>query len=622
MKRALVVAAVTLAAWSALDPSLVAAAEPQGISLIQSGKTIAADGSYYIPLNNNTSTVALFSEQREPFTLKNTTTSPIQVIGMWLRTGPGVVTESFALQSNALNPTPLQTSGFAIEPGKSLDFYVRFYPVRGGLHEAKLVVSTNAGNLDIKLSGRGQTEAAFYGNVAWEKVHGAPNKNELTTGMVADPQGALFLASNVVNTTYEDIMVSRVNGDGSLAWAKTWGGPFRDMSRDPGQNGESGGSADAISRDAAGNVYVVGSSAGDKNNNTYFALVLKINPRNGEIVWQKAFGFGSEVKFTKQSAEAYSVDASGKYIYVTGTTGANVGGPDSQVLFLALDPADGSIKSKAAFDVTPGVNDRGYAIHHDGKGSAYIGGVSGATAMLLKVGDIETPKPKLVWSKKVELGVGGNINSLDVDRAGNVFVALDRRGATSAFSAGKFDPTGKLLWAKTYTGNSGDKNNIHVVRVQGNDVYLGGRIGAPNFDTQYGDGLFVRLAADDGKLLASSFHYSGKGPSDIAEHRIKGIAASGNALFLATQVFTGNFNGVRYAGYWYSGLGKLEDYAPATSDITGAAVNTMADGAVFDASTKGKWSDAPKATVFQNAVDKKDGKAPDPDVMVTKLETR
>lgn len=601
-----------------------AAAQTAPVRLQQSGKVLGT--TYFIPMNNGTSTVALFSEQREPFSLVNGTDKPLTIKSMTVTVGDGVKAEEFGLQSNALKPTKLAADGTTLDAKKVLDFYVRFYPVRGGDRKAKLEIKTDAGDITVDLTAKGQTDAAFFGkgDLAWEKVVGSPEKTELTTGLVADAAGNVFVSANAKFGTYDDLVLSRIDQDGSLKWVKTWAGAFKDVSKDPGQNGESGGSADAISMDDEGFIYMAASVAGDKNNNTFFATILKIDPKDGAIIWQQAFGHGATIKFAKQSAEAYSVDASGKYVYVTGTTGANTESPDALVLFLALDKTDGSVHAKRAFDVHATINDRGYAIRQDGKGNAFIGGSGSKSAILLKVVGVEDAEPSLAWARTVDLGTGGNINSLDVDADGNVYAALDRRGATTYFSVGKYGTDGKLAWAKTYSGGNGDKSNINVVRVQGTDVYIAGRIATPNFDSQYGDGLVAKLATADGALGWAAFHYSGKGPDEIAEHRVKGLAVRDGSLYLATQVFTGNFNGVRYNGYWYDGLGTLEDYTPVGTEIDAkkTKTNPLAEGAMLDAATLGKWEAGPATVVAQDAIAKKDGKPPEADLMISRLKLK
>jgi hypothetical protein len=91
---------------------------------------------------------------------------------------------------------------------------------------------------------------------------------------------------------------------------------------------------------------------------------------------------------------------------------------------------------------------------------------------------------------------------------------------------------------------------------------------------------------------------------------------------MAMQVYPGNFNGVRYRGYWYGGLGKVDEYAPSVSDLKPGVANVLADGGMLDSSANGKWASAPGSMVYQDAMKKRDGKAPGPDVMVRRIEVK
>ena len=137
---------------------------------------------------------------------------------------------------------------------------------------------------------------------------------------------------------------------------------------------------------------------------------------------------------------------------------------------------------------------------------------------------------------------------MDVDKDGNAYVALDRRGATTYFSYGQVNADGTLAWAKTFPGGNGDKSNVNAIKIVDDTLYVGARIAILNFDGTFGDGLFLACGLADGATKWSTFHYSGKGPQTIAEHRVKGLVATTDGLVVLSQVWTGNMNGVRYSG--------------------------------------------------------------------------
>jgi hypothetical protein len=591
----------------------------------QLGTAIPAGGSFYTPLNNTTLSVSLFTEQRDLFIVKNVSKADVTLDAVSLASGAGTHVKEFTLQNTDPKPGPLVVSSTVLSPGATFQFYVRFFPLAGGKRSADVAVTFNGqGSYPFTITGTGQTKAAFFsgGAVDYQKLLGGPKTDELLTALVANPRGELFFSANaaeLVEKTGGDILIGQITSTGALGWAKVWAGPYRDLSRDPGQNLESGGSASAMSLDSDGYLYVVGSRSVGSSNNLFQTLVLKIDPANGAVLWEKVFCPCPSPTAAKHNAEAYAVDASGKFVYVTGATAANTDLADAHVLLLSLRREDGMLMFKKSIEVWPGFADRGYAARQDGQGSLYIGGSGNSDAFLLKVADVETTSPRMLWAQKIAVGSGGGINSVDVDEAGNAFVALDRRGASSYFSAARIDASGALAWAKTYgAGVASDKNNVHVVRVEKGEVFLGGRIGLSGFDTTQGDAMVLRLKAD-GTLVSSAFHFSGKGSTDIAEHRVKGLAFAGGGLFVASQVTTGIANTSRYAGFWYDGLGTLEEYKPAVVAIPGAAVYDLPLGSVQDASALRQFLNAPATLLLQDAGAKSNGTAPDADLSIARF---
>ena len=151
---------------------------------------------------------------------------------------------------------------------------------------------------------------------------------------------------------------------------------------------------------------------------------------------------------------------------------------------------------------------------------------------MLKVAGVDGAAPALEWVNELAMGTGGNVNSIDLDAAGNPYVSLDFRGATTRFAAARFSPAGALTWAKQWDpNNAGDNNNTYVVRVAGDQVLVGGRIAFQPFDTQFGEGFVMNLTTD-GAWKWGSFYYTGKGTEEICEHRVKGFALAGDELLV------------------------------------------------------------------------------------------
>ncbi len=600
-----------------------------GLQLMAGGEVVADGGAWHIPLNSASAEVALFSEQREQFSIHNSGDRPLKVEAIALERGEGVLDEEYGLQTDVPKPKPLDFQPTVLAAGKSFDFHVRYTPVQSRRAAAELVITYDGGKkhtVELTGSGRGTAVLAAGLDTQVHKLFGGAASDEMITGMVADEQGNVFFAGQVTGVADRfayDLFFGKISAAGELAWAKLWHGPYRDYTRDPGQNDASGGSANAIDIDTAGDVYLCGSVSPNRYNNSFAALVLKIDGDDGAIVWEKLWRPAwPERLLAKHGADAYGLDAHDGHVYVTGTTGAGRENANALVLFLSLAAADGTIEFQRAVDPTPQTTDRGYSVRAGEQGQVYVGGLKAKTSLLLRFDGAGESAPELAWARVLETGWGSSINDLAVDAAGAVFAALDRRGASCFFSFAKLTPAGELAWARTYKGAAGNENhNISFVELVGDALWTGGRIGLDGYDAQMGDGLLLAVDAAAGELRDSFFYYSGKGPDEIAAHRIKGLARRGQTLYVLGQVYTGSKNGQRYWGYWYDGVSQLADYRPAVEplELGAEAVADIPEGAVQDASGARELIDLTERLEYQDAPAKSDGQSPDADLIYWQL---
>lgn len=602
------------------------------LTATHSGKTYDNGSDYLIPDNSPTAgAVALFSEQRERFTIDNPSDKAVKIESVEMVGMGDVKPEEFILQDTAIgwrtdeNPDrKLEIKDTELPAGQALDIYVRFYPVGGGERKAQLVVTHDGGKkFVLNMTGKGRPDGKLFskGKLDYFKVAGTV-KDELTSTIVGGSDGSIYFSGNqkeVLDKFSDDIFVGAINADGSKKWIKIFNGPNKEFQPDPGQNAETGGDQHSTVMGPDGMLYIMGSAASVRQNNFFYNLVLKVNPANGELVWGKVWNCAQDVKTAVTDSTAYGLDVDDKYVYVTGQTGNPETTTTGLVSVLALNVSDGSLKYQKAFDPVPGSVDRGYAIKSDGKGNLYIGGLSNGDGFLARLTDAQSDAPKLDWLKHVSMGIGSNVNGIDVDSSGDAYLSLDRRGATTFFSLARVSTTGDLVWGKTYPGGHGDKNNTNFVKVMGDSVYAGGRTGQSEYDAQMGDALFVKLGAAEGKYDWGMFHFSGKGPDELAEHRAKGMFMMGNTLYVGGQVYTGSYNHKRYEGYWYDATNPLEDYSPMLSDFDGVEMQDLSQGRLQDSSVSGKWVDAPSSMTVQDAMGKEDGSNSDGEVFISKF---
>ncbi len=624
MKRLCLISFVLILAMAMIPVSAFSGT----IEVMTGGKVVKNNGNWFIPLNSSYNKVALFSEQREGFSIYNKTKTPLTINAITLTRDPGVVDEEYTLQNTELKPGPLNFKETVVQPGKSFNFYLRFYPVQSKELGAKLLIKyADSGTFSFTVKGKGRDKAIFSKKFKTKvhKLFGGQKTDEMVTGMVADDHGNVYFtgqATGIKDKFAYDLFYGKINSEGELDYAKLWHGPYRDYTRDPGQNAESGGSAGAITIDEKGFVYIAGAVSPTSFNNNFAALILKIDPNTGEIVWEKLWRPEWPGSFlAKHSAEAYGIDVDSKGVYITGTTGAAIANSDALVFALGLEKKDGSIKFQQYIDPTPKTNDRGYCIKSDKKGNLYIGGLAAKVSLLIKLKNIYSDAPKTAWVKTLSTGWGSNINCIDIDTEGNIYTSVDRRGAKTDFSFLKISPQGELIWGKTYGGGSNKNNNCSFIKVVGDKLYTGGRTGQSWYDAQMGDGVLIKASAVDGKEIWSSFYFTGKGPDEIGEHRIKGIAVGDNSLYVIGQVYTGSLNGYRYWGYWYDGVSKLADYKPQIKDSgldENSAMN-IPKGAVKDATSARTLVDINSVIPWQNASEKNDGYGPDADLIYWQL---
>ncbi|MCC7510858.1 MAG: PQQ-like beta-propeller repeat protein [Planctomycetes bacterium] len=594
--------ALLLGAWHVTTLDAQAATGP---SAMAEGIEFKDGDRYWIPMNTEANSLAIFTESVQVITFYNKTSAEMTLNKVELTHAEGVEPEEFTLLKNEIKRSPLEFAETKLEAGKgTFALKVRFYPVESGERNSTLTYTYDTDKtFTIKLAGRARENAKFFshGVTSLHKLFGASKTDEILSTAVGDAEGNIYFsgqATQIVDKFSTDIIYGRINADGTLAWAKLWNGPYMDKSPDSGQNAQTGGTANSLALDEAGNLYLAGTTSDDKSNSIFAALVMKIDGKTGEPLWEKLWRpEWAKSALGRHSAEAYGLTVRGSRVFVTGFA-------YGEILALAFNTEDGATLFQRSIDITPGQNDRGYAIAAGADGSVVIGGLAADTAFLLKLTGCDGDAPKLAWAKRIELGRGSNINSIDLDPEGGIYASLDRRGATTFFSAAKFLPDGELKWAMTYVGNNGDRNNTHMVRYAGDTVLVGGRLAASGiYDTSSGDGLLLGLNSSTGHERWSAFYYTGTGPDEVGEHRVKGAFITGKTLTIVGQSYTGSANGVRYWGYWYNGVTKLEEYKPdsivialaedVAKDVAKGGVKEGKDArTIVDLKEKMQWQDA------------------------------
>ncbi|MCT7984187.1 Ig-like domain-containing protein [Laspinema sp. A4] len=296
--------------------------------------------------------------------------------------------------------------------------------------------------------------------------------NVYTTGIFQgtadfDPGAGTF---NLTSAGGTDNYISKLNPDGTFAWAKRLGGTGNDR-------------GNSIAVDSSGNVYTTGSFSGsgtadfDPGAGTFNltaagdgsqadSYISKLNP-DGTFAWAKQLGStGSD------SGSSIAVDSSGN-VY---TTGYFTGTVD-------FDPGAGTFNLTSA-----GGND------------SYISKLN--------------PDGTFAWAKRLGGGAGHDEgNSIKVDSSGNVYTTgffvgtadfdpgagtfyLTSKGGNDSFIS-MLDPSGNFLWAKQLGGPVADLGKGIAVDNSGN-VYTGGFFqGTADFDPGTGTANLSEAGGND-----------------------------------------------------------------------------------------------------------------------------
>lgn len=329
---------------------------------------------------------------------------------------------------------------------------------------------------------------------AWVRRHdGAPNQSDYGTAIVVDSAGSAYVTGRSFNATFgsppapptQDIETAKYLADGTLAWSSRYANPM---------GGDDTGQAIAVSN--SGDVYVAGQSGGYVGSNYVTLQTVLKYASNGTLAWANTYGNVAGPNI----ARSILVDALG-YVYVGGTDGGAAGTGDMCVR--KLDPA-GNVVWEATYDGIQHGYDYVYQIAFAPNGDIVAAG--NTSLPLTSTTDIAVMRVDasgtVLWAREVN-GAGNASDSafaVAIDAAGNAYVAgyttTTTQGQDTALLA--YDPTGNLLWSRSFNGTS---NGNDVLRKVGVDRF--GRVIALGGATNVGTGTdFVLFAYDAAGNLA------------------------------------------------------------------------------------------------------------------------
>ena len=435
-------------------------------------------------------------------------------------------------------------------------------------------------------------------------------QDDVASAMLVDAQGDAYLIGETrsfYDKTYNDFLIVKVKAGGSLAWARTYGTPDAEHISNY-LDGTHGGSARAAALGADGSVYVTGSSMVSGRRDPVAAIVFKITP-DGDLAWSRIWRPGWE-NMAKFSAAGSCVTVSGNRVFVAGQTGAGLTNEEGMIFLASFDAATGEQTAVVASDPNPTVNDRVFSMVADENG-VWLAGWNGKTnrGQLTRF-STTNDNLALDWSRQIPLqNLGSTLADIDRDAAGNLYLAADIHGTETWIEILKLGPDGSFKWGRRYNaGASNDKNNTRTIRVLGDKLVVGGRVGlggAPTeADRNYGDSLLLVYTLE-GKLVRELYHFTGTANDVVAMDAVTGIGAFGKTLYAGGWIWP---HGKNHVGEWRDPNGYRVSHASAETNASDYAPMNDVHASAIDlpkaASRKGEefktlgWKDVTAAMSF------------------------
>ena len=325
----------------------------------------------------------------------------------------------------------------------------------------------------------------------------------------------------------KDIFLTKFGADGTRLWTRQYGTPGDER-------------VYAVAVDAAGNIFLTGSTYGaldGQANAGDWDIFLSKFDAAGNRLWTKLWGTGGS---NADNGEDVAVDAAGN-IYVTGSTAGALDGQTFQGghdIFLSKFDTSGTRLWTRQWG-TAG-QDMGTGLTVGSTGDVFIAGhtfgaLNGQThageydAFLMRVTNVGVH----VWTRQWGTGAADFPGAAAVDAAGNLFVIGNTRGALDGQTLigqvdiflTKFDASGTRLWTRQW-GTAFEDWGDGVAVSSAGDVYVSGYTQGSLEGQSHnglGDAFLTRLDASGTRLWTrqwgTAFEDEGNGVAlDAAGH--------------------------------------------------------------------------------------------------------
>ncbi|MDF7812055.1 T9SS type A sorting domain-containing protein [Hymenobacter sp. YC55] len=306
--------------------------------------------------------------------------------------------------------------------------------------------------------------AAATGQQLWEAVYNGPaNGADEPTALAVDANNNVFVTGSSSSGAKDEFATIKYSPSGQQLWLARYNGPTGN-----GAQGFDNVLVDMV-LDAAGNVYVAGTSQGLSTNNDYATVKYSAS---GQQVWEARYNGPAN---RADMAKHIGLDTAGN-VYVGGDSGK---APDG-TSFTLVKYEQNSVQEawEARFTGTGNSAEVAKDVVSDAAGNVYVTGY----AYNGRNYDYATVKYNANGQQQWEARYNGPADNEDlptnvvVDAAGNVYVSGTSYSATeSDYATIKYSPTGQQLWVKRYNGPANGYDLASKVEVDGTgNVYVTG----------------------------------------------------------------------------------------------------------------------------------------------------
>jgi hypothetical protein len=305
----------------------------------------------------------------------------------------------------------------------------------------------------------------------WEARYSLTAGTDHPYAMVVDNSSNVIITGSTVSGGFgtEDFLTLKYNSSGLLQWDNPYNG------------GASGVDiAMAVAVDAAGNIYVTGSSASATG---YYDIVTIKYSSGGYVVWVKHFngvGGKNDIPYAITIDDSANIIVAGSSEGLTGTHGIF-----EDYLVLKYD-SSGLLKWSKTYDGPGGDLDAAYSVDVNSAGDIVITGESGG-------GSVSSSDPyqdyatilydrsgSILWINRYNgtlTNSGDKANAVKFDIFNNVIVTGTSEGILSSYDylTVKYSYSGSLVWEKRYDGlgNTSDEAFSVATDYQGNVCVTG-----------------------------------------------------------------------------------------------------------------------------------------------------